>query len=87
MVSIINYEFIVLILCLFLDIIFIIKPKVGLLNLVFGLVTILFTVFMIPELPFSVNFRTYFVVMMVIISLITMSMGINTYSKNRKIKR
>lgn len=75
-----------LIIFFIIDLIIIAKPFVGLLNIIFGFFTIIFTVLTINELTlFSLEFRNYFIVLMVFVGLITMIRGIEKYTKLVKI--
>lgn len=77
----------ILILFLIIDLIIIAKPFLGFLNIVTGFFTVLLTMLTIPDLTFmSASFRSYFVVFMVVIGLITMIRGIQMYLKPAKKK-
>lgn len=76
----------IVIMFLIIDLIIIYKPFMGLVNIICGFFSILFTVLTINELTlFSADFRSYFVALMVFIGLITMIRGIEKYNKAIKI--
>lgn len=73
-------ELIVLIIFFMLNIIFSIKPKIPLLNILFGLFLTVFTLYMYETLPFG----NLLMVFMLSLSVICVSSGVISMMKNRR---